>query len=357
MPGHHASGRRGDAHRAPPATRLSLRALPSLSSTLLALALVAASLCMLCASPASMAQGASWPSRPVRIVVPFGPGAPDTVARLVAPPLAAAFGQPFVVENRPGANGVIGTEIVAKAPPDGHTLLVVSASMAVNPSIYRKLPYDVQRDLAPISSICYTEALILGVNPAVPAKTVQELIDLARKPESRLAFGSPGVGNTLHLAGELFNARAGTKMIHVPYKGAGGAIAALVANETQVMFLTPPLSLAQIKAGKVRAIGYTGRKRAPFLPEVPTMAEAGMQNMELDGGWHGMLAPAGTPPEVIARLAAELKKALATPVVIERLDGLGLVPVGNTPAEFRATIEEQVRLFAEMVRLAGITPE
>jgi tripartite-type tricarboxylate transporter receptor subunit TctC len=312
----------------------------------------------LCAQAFAQAGGAAaWPSRPIRLVVPFGPGAPDTVARLIGPPLATALGQPVVIENRPGANGVIGTEQVAKAAPDGHTLLVVSTSVVVNPSIYRKLPYDVERDLVPITSICYTEALILGVNPAVAANTVSELVALAKRPDSRLAFGSPGVGNTLHLAGELFKARGGIDMVHVPYKGAGGAIAALVANETQVMFLTPPLALAQIKAGKIRAIGYTGRQRAPFLPDVPTMSEAGMPDMLLDGGWHGLFAPAGTSPEIVARLNAEVKKALVTPVVVDRLATLGLVAVGNSSDAFRATVAEQIKSFAEMVRLAGITPE
>ena len=303
------------------------------------------------------AEAQPYPSRPVRIIVPFGTGAPDTVARLIGPQLSNRLGRPFVVENRPGANGVIGTEAVAKSSAAGHTLLIVSASIVINPSIYRKLPYDVLGDLTPITGICSTEAYILGVNPELPARNVQELIALARRPDSRIAFGSPGIGNTLHLVGELFNARAGIQAVHVPYKGAGPAITALLANEVQMMFLTPPLSLAHIKAGKIRAIGYTHKKRASFLPEVPTLSEAGVQNMEIDGGWYALFGPGNLPPEVVAKLHAEVRRALADQAVSERLGALGLDPVGSAPADFGAQVRSQIRAYAEMVRLAGIQPE
>ena len=213
-----------------------------------------------------------YPNRPVRILVPFGAGAPDTVARLLAPQLAAQLEQSFLVENRPGANGVIGTDVVAKAPADGYTLLVTSASIAVNPSVYKKLPYDLERDIVPVSNLCATEALILGVNPAVPARKLRELLELARKPETKLAYGSPGVGNTLHLAGALF-------------------------------------------------------------------------------------APAGTSPEIIARLHAAVRRALTDATVRERLAGLGLYPIGSAPAEFKSLFDSQIKAFAEMVKLAGIVPE
>ncbi len=303
------------------------------------------------------AQAQTWPTKTVRIIVPFGPGAPDSVGRIIAQPLAQQLGQSFVVDNRPGANGLIGTEMVAKAAPDGYTLLVVSTSFAVNPSMYKKLPYSPTRDFDPVSVVASTEAYILGINPSVPANNLPELLALLKKPGAKFAFGTPGVGNTLHLAAELFMARTGTKMVHIPYKGAGQAIAGLVANDVQVMFMTPPLSLPQIRAGKVRAIGYTNKTRAAYLPEVPTMAEGGVNGVEMDGGWYGMFAPAGTPPEIVNKLYAEIRKALALPAVKERLNGLGLDAVGNSPADYRKLVEQQIRDYAEMVKLAGIPPE
>lgn len=299
----------------------------------------------------------TYPGRPVHLVVPFGAGAPDTIARVVGQQLALQMGQPFVVENRAGANGVIGAARVAKAPADGHTLLVTSASFAVNPSLYRELPFDALKDFAPVTNICTNEALILVVNPALPVQSVRELMALANKPDSRLSYGSPGVGNTLHLATELLNVRAGTKLLHIPYKTMDAAVSALVGGEIQVMFVTPPSTLQFIRAGKLRPLGYTNSTRAAILPDVPTMAEAGIPGMEFNGGWFGLFTPANTPVLIVTKLAAEVRIALSNPQVKERMAAIGLTPVGNSPAEFRQFFESEIKTYAELTRLAGIQPE
>ena len=298
-----------------------------------------------------------WPAKPVRIVVGFGAGGPDTTARIVAQQLTVQTSQSFIVDNRPGANGMIGADLVAKSVPDGYTLLVTSASYAVNPAIYKKMPYDPLRDLEPVSHLCSSDGHILVVNPSVPAQNVKELIALAKKPESKISYGSPGIGNTIHLTSALFNAKAGTNMVHIPYKGAGAAMTAVAGGEVQVMFVTPTLGLPLIKSGKLRALGYDAPTRAPFLPEVPTLAEAGGPLTQIDASWHGLFAPAKTPRAVLAKLEAEVRRAFTLPEVRERFSKLGLNPIGGAAADFKPFVATAIKRMGEAARVAGVEPE
>jgi tripartite-type tricarboxylate transporter receptor subunit TctC len=303
-------------------------------------------------SPTVQAQ--DYPSRPIRVIVPFGPGGPDTLARIVGQQLSTQMGQPFVIENKPGANGIIGNDAAAKATPDGYTLLITSVSFAVNPSMEKKLPYDSERDLIPVSNIADQEAMFLVVNPNIGINSVQELIAFAKKPDNKLSFASIGVGNTTHLAGELFLKRAGISATHVPYRGGGPAVSAVVAGDVQMMVVPSTQSIELIRGGKLKALAYTHQTRTSLTPEVPTMAEAGVNGAEISGGWFGMFAPAGTPLAIVNQLSAQIKTALADATVLQRLSTLGLKPVPSSPADFRRYVESEIKYYADVVKLTGV---
>lgn len=303
------------------------------------------------------ALGQSYPVRAVRIIVPAGTGGPDIVARVVAAQLSEQLGQPFVVENRPGANGIIGADIVAKSPPDGHTLMVYSSGFVINAFVHKKLPYDTEKDFTPVTNLVSSGGLFIAVHPSVPAQTLQEFVALARKPDSKMSYSSPGVGNTWHIAMEVFNSVAGTKLQHIPYKGGGPATAAVASGEVQAIVASPAPLLPHYKSGKVRVLGYTAATRHPGAPDVPTTAEAGLPAYNVDGGWFGMFAPANTPANVVDKIQREVRTAMDNPKVRERLTGMGVQPVGNSPAEFRKFFMDEMRLQADMVRIAGLKPE
>ena len=315
-----------------------------------------ATVCLLLAfSSAALAQ--SFATRPIRLVTPFpAGGTADVVARTVTNEVGAQLGQPFVLDNRSGANGIIGTDIVAKAAPDGHTLLHVTASFVINPNIYRKLPYDVVRDFEPVTNLVLGTGYLLLLNPSVPAASVKELIALARKT-GQVSYGSPGVRNTLHLAAELFNVRAGVKLLHVPYKGVAPAMNALLGGEVQAMFIPATIALGHVKSGKLKPIAFTGTSRWAAMPELPTMKEAGVANLELTGSWHGWFAPARTPAPTVSRLHQEVFKALQLPRVREAMVVGGYEPDGRPPAEFRKFVRIEFDRYAEMVKVAQVPKE
>jgi tripartite-type tricarboxylate transporter receptor subunit TctC len=310
---------------------------------------------MLLSLPA-MAWSQNYPNRPVRVIVPAATGGPDIVARVVAAELQAQLGQPFVVENRPGANGIVGADAVAKSAPDGYTLMVYSAGFVVNPFIHKTMPYDTEKDFAPVTNLVSSGGLFLAVNPSVPVQSLQEFIAYAKKPEAKLAYSTPGVGNNWHLASEVFSSKIGIKMVHVPYKGGGPAVAALVAGEVQAMLVSPAPLMPHYKSKRAKVLAYSGDKRNAAAPEVPTMKEAGI-DYYYDGGWFGMFAPAKTPGDVVETLAREVRAAMEKPKVRERMAQLGVEPVPGTPAEFRKFVASELRAYGEMVRLAGVQPE
>ena len=299
---------------------------------------------------------ADFPERSLRLVVPYPPGGgTDIVARALGQKLAEAWKQNVVIDNRGGAGGNIGTELVARAVPDGYTLLIVISSFAVNPSIYKQLPWDPVRDFAPISKVG-SSAYILVVHPGVPARSVSELIALARAKRDALSFVSSGIGSPLHLAGELLNMRANINMVHVPYKGAGPAIIDLLAGQVQVLFGSSVTMLPLIGSGRLRALATTSAQRLSAAPEIPTMAEAGVPDCEVDG-WYGIVAPAGTPPDRIRKLSDQVAVILRTPEMRDRFAKDGREAMGTTPEEFSRFLGAEIAKWAKVVRATGVKAE
>mgnify|MGYP006279432545 CR=1 FL=1 len=313
-------------------------------------------LLLLAALLVAPATAQTYPARPVRFVVSSAPGGTqDAVARLIANQLASQMGQQVVIDNRGGGNGVIGCDIVARATPDGYTLLYAATAFAILPSVARSLPFDVERDFIPITRVGVLEGALLLVHPASPAQNLRELIELAKTRS--LSYGSPGVGNSLHLVAELLNVTAGTKMVHVPYKGAGPSLNALLAQEIQMVFIPPPVAVPYVKAGRVRALGYSGTRRLGALPDLPTIAEAGLPGFGMDLGWQALFAPAKTPDAIVQRVYAETRRALETPKLREFLQTSGYEPKGETPADFARLFRADLKRYAELARAARIERE
>jgi len=303
------------------------------------------------AMPISHAQ--SYPAKPIRVIVPYPPGGPaDLLPRLIGAKLTEAWGQAVVVDNRPGGAGNIGMDLGAKAAPDGYTLLVApNGNLVVNPHMY-KLPYDVFRDLMPVTLMAEVQNLLV-VNPEVPVKSVAELVALAKAQPGKLSYASPGSGSQPHMAGELLKSMAGIDILHVPYNGTGPAMKDLLGGTVTMMFAQSSAALPQVKAGKLRALGIASQKRNAAAPEIPTIAEQNLRGFEAVS-WYALMAPAGTPPEIVTKLQREISRIVQLPEIRDKLAGLGAEPVGNTPTELAAMIKSESARYAALVQKAGI---
>ena len=298
----------------------------------------------------------NFPNRAVRIVIPSPPGGgTDLVSRTVAQKLTETWGQPVIVDNRPGANGIIATDFGAKSKPDGHTLLVVIAIHAINPSLYRNLPYDTATHFAPVSLMAQYP-FILTIHPSLPAKNVRELIALAQARPGQLSYASSGNGSGPHLGFELFKSMARVDLVHVPYKGAGPANVDLIAGQVQAMFNNFAAAIAHIKSGRLRVLAVTSAKRSQLRPELPTLAESGFAGFDVTG-WYAMLAPAGTPPAILAKVQTDVAGALRVPAVHTRLASEGAEPVGSTPEEFEKFLAVEIRKWAWVIKDANVAPQ
>ena len=308
------------------------------------------------AAPAATVSAQNYPSRPIRLIVPFPPGGgTDITARATALRLGESWGQTVVVDNRPGANGTIGVDITAKSAPDGYTITMISSSHAVNVGLYSKLPYDLMRDLTPITQST-TQPYVLVINPSVPARSVKELVALAMAKPGALNYGSSGTGGISHLAGALLGSLTGTNLVHVPYKGGNPAMIDVISGQIQMLFGTLLLNGPHIKAGRLRVLAVTTPQRWPGTPELPTMQEAGVPGFVITQ-WYGMLAPAKTPQSIVGKLNKEIARLLHQPDMKEKLAADGAEAVGNTPAQFGAHIRSEIAKYSKLVKQIGLKAE
>ena len=300
---------------------------------------------------------AAYPERPIRLVVPVAPGgAVDVVGRITAQKLGGYLGHNVVVDNRPGANYIIGTEVVSKAPADGYTLLTTAGGHTINPVVYKKLPYDTFRDFTPISHICNSSGLVIVVHPSVPIQTLQQLIDFARANPGKMIYVSAGWGNSTHIAGEMFQAMANVKLTHVPYRSAGPAISDLIGGQVPLMFGPSPVVVPLVQAGRLRPLAFTGLKRTPQLPNVPTVDEAGIKGYE-STGWYGLYGPRGMPRPIVDKLNAAVRQMVQSQDVRDRFTALNLEPVGSTPEEFAKFLKEDYERYVVVAKAANIQPQ
>lgn len=317
-------------------------------------ALLAALLVPMALVPATSGAADRYPSKPVRIVVGFAAGGPtDLVARLLASKLQSALGQPFIVENKPGAGSNLASDLVAASPADGYTLLLAAAPITMNGYLYKNLKFDVQKSFEPVSMLMSAPS-VLAVNPATPAQNLAELIALAKQQPGKLTFASTGNGGSPHLAGEMFKQRAGIDIVHVPYKGAAPAMSDVMAGHVTMSFMTAVSALPNLKNGNPRPIAVAAAQRMPQLPDVPTMSEAGLPGFISDS-WNGLFAPAGTPKEIVDTLQRETAKAMAAPDVREKLLAQGAIPLGGSSADFRAHIKKEVEHWGKVLKSVKVT--
>jgi tripartite-type tricarboxylate transporter receptor subunit TctC len=307
-------------------------------------------------SAAGSQSTAGYPTKPIKIIVPFAPGGTtDVLARMVGQRLTAAWGQQVLVENRPGAGATLGADVVAKSAPDGYTLLMGAAHHTIAQNVYNKLPYHFGRDFAPVTIVAMVPNMVV-VNANVPAKNIEEFLALAKAQPGKLNYGSAGAGTAHHLIGEMFKLRAGVDMVHIPYKGSAPAVADLVGGQVQLMFDTVTAGLPQVKAGKTRALAVTTAKRSSAMPDVPTLSETILPGFDV-GTWFGILAPAGTPPAIVEKLHAEIAKFVNAPEARKQLLDMGSEPVGNTPDEMAAQIKTELNTFEALTKQIKLTVE